>query len=432
MTKTLIIVGCQWGDEGKGKIVDLLTQHVKAVVRFQGGHNAGHTLVIQGKKTILRLIPSGILHAGVECFIGNGVVISPEALLKEMDELAQQGITARQRLKLSATCPLILPSHIALDEARERNAKNAIGTTKRGIGPAYEDKVARRGLRLCDFFNPDQFAEKLKTLLHYHNFLLANYYQAETLDYDKTCTRLLEQGKELLPLITDIPARLAEYHRAGKSLLFEGAQGTFLDIDQGTYPFVTSSNTIAGSAATGSGLGIRYFDYVLGVSKAYSTRVGNGVFPTELLDQAGDELRDRGHEYGSVTKRPRRCGWLDSVLLRRAVQLNSVSALCLTKLDVLDNLAHIKICTAYRLGDQILKDLPLNPEDLAHCIPIYEELDGWQSPTTPIKELAKLPKNAQAYLRRIEALAGVPIVIISTGADRDETIVLEKIVSIYN
>ncbi len=428
MTKTLIIVGCQWGDEGKGKIVDLLTQHVKAVVRFQGGHNAGHTLVIQGKKTILRLIPSGILHAGVECFIGNGVVISPEALLKEMDELAQQGITARQRLKLSATCPLILPSHIALDEARERNAKNAIGTTKRGIGPAYEDKVARRGLRLCDFFNPDQFAEKLKTLLHYHNFLLANYYQAETLDYDKTCTRLLEQGKELLPLITDIPARLAEYHRAGKSLLFEGAQGTFLDIDQGTYPFVTSSNTIAGSAATGSGLGIRYFDYVLGVSKAYSTRVGNGVFPTELLDQAGDELRDRGHEYGSVTKRPRRCGWLDSVLLRRAVQLNSVSALCLTKLDVLDNLAHIKICTAYRLGDQILKDLPLNPEDLAHCIPIYEELNGWQSPTTPIKELAKLPKNAQAYLRRIEALAGVPIVIISTGADRDETIVLEKIV----
>lgn len=428
MTKTIIIIGCQWGDEGKGKIVDLLTQHVKAVVRFQGGHNAGHTLVIQGKKTILRLIPSGILHAGVECFIGNGVVISPEALLKEMDELAQQGIPARQRLKLSATCPLILPSHIALDEARERNAKNAIGTTKRGIGPAYEDKVARRGLRLCDFFNPDQFAEKLKTLLHYHNFLLANYYQAETLDYDKTCTHLLELGKELLPLITDIPARLAEYHRAGKSLLFEGAQGTFLDIDQGTYPFVTSSNTIAGSAATGSGLGIRYFDYVLGVSKAYSTRVGNGVFPTELLDQAGDELRDRGHEYGSVTKRPRRCGWLDSVLLRRAVQLNSVSGLCLTKLDVLDNLRHIKICTAYRLGDQILKDLPLNPEDLAHCIPIYEELDGWQSPTTPIKELAKLPKNAQAYLRRIEALVGVPIVIISTGADRDETIVLENIV----
>jgi adenylosuccinate synthase len=428
MTKTIIIVGCQWGDEGKGKIVDLLTQHVKAVVRFQGGHNAGHTLVIQGQKTILRLIPSGILHTGVECLIGNGVVISPEALLNEISELEQQGIPARQRLKLSATCPIILPSHIALDEARERSAQNAIGTTKRGIGPAYEDKVARRGLRLCDFFNPQQFSEKLKVLLHYHNFLLANYYQAETLDYPKTCADLLQLGKELVPLITDIPARLAQYHRAGKSLLFEGAQGTFLDIDQGTYPFVTSSNTIAGSAATGSGLGIRYFDYVLGVSKAYSTRVGNGVFPTELLDQAGNELRDRGNEYGSVTKRPRRCGWLDSVLLRRAVQLNSVSGLCLTKLDVLDQMPSIKIGTAYQLGDQILKDLPLNPEDLTQCMPIYEELDGWQTPTTPIKEFSKLPKNAQAYLRRIEELVGVPIVIISTGADRDETIVLEKIV----
>ncbi len=428
MTKTIIIVGCQWGDEGKGKIVDLLTQHVKAVVRFQGGHNAGHTLVIQGKKTILRLIPSGILHAGVECLIGNGVVISPEALLKEIAELEQQGIPARQRLRLSATCPIILPSHIALDEARERTAKNAIGTTKRGIGPAYEDKVARRGLRLCDFFNPHQFAEKLKGLLHYHNFLLANYYHAKTLDYDKICTRLLALGKELVPLIIDIPALLAQCHRAGKSLLFEGAQGTFLDIDQGTYPFVTSSNTIAGSAATGSGLGIRYFDYVLGVSKAYSTRVGNGVFPTELRDQVGNELRDRGNEYGSVTKRPRRCGWLDSVLLRRAIQLNSVSGLCLTKLDVLDEMPTIRICTAYQLGDQTLKDLPLNPEDLTRCIPIYEELDGWQSLTTPIKTFAKLPKNAQAYLRRIEELVGVPIVIISTGADRDETIVLEKIV----
>lgn len=427
MTKTIIIIGCQWGDEGKGKIVDLLTQHVKAVVRFQGGHNAGHTLVIQGKKTILRLIPSGILHAGVDCLIGNGVVISPEALLKEIQELEQQDIPARQRLKLSATCPIILPSHIALDEARERTGKNAIGTTKRGIGPAYEDKVARRGLRLCDFFNPQQFAEKLKILLHYHNFLLANYYQAETIDYEQTCVHLLALGKKLIPLITDIPALLSAYHKEEKPLLFEGAQGTFLDVDQGTYPFVTSSNTIAGSAATGSGLGIRYFDYVLGVSKAYSTRVGNGVFPTELLNQDGENLRDRGNEYGSVTKRPRRCGWLDSVLLRRAIQLNSVSALCLTKLDVLDSMPTIKICTAYRLGTQILSDLPLNPEDLINCIPIYEELAGWQTPTTPIKEFAKLPKNAQLYLRRIEELVGVPIVIISTGADRDETIVLKKI-----
>lgn len=427
MTKTLIIIGCQWGDEGKGKIVDLLTRHVKAVVRFQGGHNAGHTLVIQGKKTILRLIPSGILHDGVDCLIGNGVVISPEALLKEIAELEQQGIPVRQRLKLSATCPIILPSHIALDEAREKKSNIAIGTTKRGIGPTYEDKVARRGLRLCDLFNPQQFAEKLKTLLHYHNFLLADYYQTKTLDYDKTCADLLELGKQLLPLITDIPALLAEYHRLGKTLLFEGAQGTFLDIDQGTYPFVTSSNTIAGGAATGSGLGIHYFDYVLGVSKAYSTRVGNGVFPTELLDEDGDKLRNRGNEYGSVTKRPRRCGWLDSVLLRRAVQLNSISGLCLTKLDVLDTMPTLKICTAYRLGTQTLTDLPLNPEDLTKCIPVYEELPGWQTPTTPIKEFTRLPQNAQRYLRRLEELVGVPIVILSTGADRDETIVLENI-----
>ena len=428
MNKTVIIIGCQWGDEGKGKIVDLLTHHVKAVVRFQGGHNAGHTLVIQGKKTILRLIPSGILHDGVECLIGNGVVISPADLLKEMNELEEKGIPASQRLRISATCPLILPSHIALDEAREKNVKNAIGTTKRGIGPAYEDKVARRGLRISDFFNPQQFAEKLKTLLDYHNFLLQHYYHADTINYEQTLDSLLKMGEKLKPLITDIPALLVKYQQEKKPLLFEGAQGTFLDIDQGTYPFVTSSNTIAGAAATGSGLGIRHFNYVLGVSKAYSTRVGNGVFPTELLDKDGETLRDRGHEYGSVTKRPRRCGWLDSVLLRRAVQLNSISSLCLTKLDVLDELDSIKICTAYQLGDQILKDLPLNPEDLANCVPVYEEHPGWKTTTTPIKEFSKLPDNAQRYCRRIEELTGVPISIISTGADREETIVLEKIV----
>jgi adenylosuccinate synthase len=428
MNKTVIIIGCQWGDEGKGKIVDLLTPHVKAVVRFQGGHNAGHTLVIQGKKTILRLIPSGILHEGVECFIGNGVVISPEALLKEMNELEEKGIPASQRLRISATCPLILPSHIALDEAREKSVKNAIGTTKRGIGPAYEDKVARRGLRMSDFFDPKQFAEKLKTLLEYHNFLLQNYYHVNTINYEQTLTSQLKISEKLLPLITDIPALLANYHQAKKPLLFEGAQGTFLDIDQGTYPFVTSSNTIAGAAATGSGLGIRHFDYVLGVSKAYSTRVGNGVFPTELLDKDGDTLRDRGHEYGSVTKRPRRCGWLDSVLLRRAVQLNSISSLCLTKLDVLDEMDTIKICTAYKIGEKTLSDLPLNPQDLANCVPVYEEHPGWRTSTTPIKEFSKLPRNAQSYLRRIEALTGVPISLISTGADREETIVLEKII----
>ena len=429
MTKTLIIVGCQWGDEGKGKIVDLLTPHVKAVVRFQGGHNAGHTLVIQGKKTILRLIPSGILHAGVECLIGNGVVISPEALLKEMNELEEKGIPASQRLRISASCPLILPSHIALDEARESNAKNAIGTTKRGIGPAYEDKVARRGLRMSDLFNPTQLATKLKTLLEYHNFLLQHYYKVSPIDYDQTLASLLEMAKKLTPLITDIPALLSKYQQEKKPLLFEGAQGTFLDIDQGTYPFVTSSNTISGAAATGSGLGIRYFDAVLGISKAYSTRVGNGVFPTELLDEDGQTLRDRGHEYGSVTKRPRRCGWLDSVLLRRAVQLNSISSLCLTKLDVLDEMETIKICTAYQLDDKQINDLPLNPEDLARCVPLYEEHPGWKTSTTPIKELSKLPANAQNYIRRIEELTGVPITIISTGPDREETIVLEKIFS---
>ncbi len=428
MNKTVIIVGCQWGDEGKGKIVDLLTPQVKAVVRFQGGHNAGHTLVIQGKKTILRLIPSGILHDGVECLIGNGVVISPADLLKEINELEVKGIPASHRLRISATCPLILPSHIALDEAREKTAKSAIGTTKRGIGPAYEDKVARRGLRISDFFNPQQFAEKLKTLLDYHNFLLQRYYHANTIDYQQTLDSLINISQKLKPLITDIPTLLANYHQAKKPLLFEGAQGTFLDIDQGTYPFVTSSNTIAGAAATGSGLGIRHFDYVLGISKAYSTRVGNGIFPTELLDEDGKTLRERGHEYGSVTKRPRRCGWLDSILLRRAVHLNSISSLCLTKLDVLDEMETIKICTAYQLGKQILKDLPLNPEDFAQCMPVYEEHPGWKTTTTPIKEFSKLPANAQRYLRRIEELTGVPISIISTGADREETIVLKQII----
>ncbi len=426
MTKTVIIIGCQWGDEGKGKIVDLLTQHVKAVVRFQGGHNAGHTLVIQGKKTILRLIPSGILHEGVECLIGNGVVISPEALLKEINELEENGIPAKQRLRISATCPLILASHIALDEAREKTLKNAIGTTKRGIGPAYEDKVARRGLRLCDFFNLEQFAEKLKMLLDYHNFLLQHYYHADTIDYAKTLDSLKKMSEELVPLITDIPALLANYYHEKKPLLFEGAQGTFLDIDQGTYPFVTSSNTIAGAAATGSGLGIRHFNHVLGISKAYSTRVGNGVFPTELLNKEGEMLRERGNEYGSVTKRPRRCGWLDSVLLRRAVQLSSISSLCITKLDVLDEMESIKICTAYKLGNRTLNELPLNPEDLANCVPAYEEHPGWKTATTPIREFSKLPENAQRYLRRIEELTGVPISIVSTGADREETIVLEN------
>jgi len=428
MTKTVIIVGCQWGDEGKGKIVDRLTEYAKAVVRFQGGHNAGHTLLIQGKKTVLRLIPSGILHAGVECLIANGVVISPEALIQEIDELIQQGIPVYQRLKLSATSPIILASHIALDVAREKTTENAIGTTRRGIGPAYEDKVARRGLRLCDFFDSKQLLKKLQALLDYHNFLLRHYYHMDECDYSQIADSLLQIREKLLPLITDIPTLLAKYHQDNWPILFEGAQGTFLDCDQGTYPFVTSSNTIAGAASTGSGLGIRHFNYVLGVSKAYSTRVGNGPFPTELFDQEGEILRVRGQEYGSVTKRPRRCGWLDSVLLCRAVQLNSISSLCITKLDVLDEMEVIKICTAYRLGKQVLQEPPLHPENLANCVPLYEEHPGWKSSTTPIRKFSALPINAQRYLRRIETLTNTPISIISIGADREETIMLDKII----
>jgi len=430
MTQTITIIGCQWGDEGKGKIVDLLTEHVAAVVRFQGGHNAGHTLVINGKKTILRLIPSGILRSGVQCLIGNGVVISPEALLSEMQELETSGIAVRNQLRISAACPIILPSHIALDHAREqgKGSAMAIGTTKRGIGPAYEDKVARRGLRMSDLLQPQRFAEKLKEVMHYHNFLLEHYYKTDTIDYQKTLDDLLTISKEITPLIADIPTLLTDLQKQNKKLLFEGAQGTFLDIDHGTYPFVTSSNTTAGAAATGSGFGVRYLDYVLGISKAYSTRVGSGPYPTELTDSTGELLRNRGNEYGSVTKRPRRCGWMDMVLLRRSVQLNSVSGLCITKLDVLDELPSIKICTSYKFNNQILQTLPMNIEDLAKCEPIYEELPGWQTETTHIKKFSDLPANAQTYLKRIEELAGIPIDIISTGPDREETIVLRKIV----
>lgn len=427
MNKNIIIIGCQWGDEGKGKIVDLLTENVAAVVRFQGGHNAGHTLVINGRKTILRLIPSGILRDKVECLIGNGVVISPSALLGEINELESNGVNVRARLRISPACPLILPSHGALDVAREHHkGGNMIGTTRRGIGPAYEDKVARRGLRMSDLLQPKRFAEKYQELLNYHNFLLTNYYHTETVDYQSTLDELLALGTELTPLIADIPVLIAHYRQENKNLLFEGAQGTFLDIDQGTYPFVTSSNTTAGAAATGSGCGPAELDYVLGISKAYSTRVGSGPYPTELINETGEHLRQRGNEFGSVTKRPRRCGWMDAVLLKRAVQLNSVTGLCITKLDVLDELATLKICTDYRHNGQLLTQFPLDIEDLADCEPVYEELPGWQTTTTHIKQLSDLPMNAQNYLKRIESLAGVPISIISTGPDREETIVLDK------
>ncbi len=426
MANNVVIIGCQWGDEGKGKVVDLLTENVAAVVRFQGGHNAGHTLVINGQKTVLRLIPSGILHKQVQCLLGNGVVISPEALVAEIKELESNGITVRERLRISATCPLVLPYHIAIDQAREQGAQ-AIGTTKRGIGPAYEDKAARRGLRLGDLLNQQLFADKLAEVMQYHNFILQHYYKTSPVDYQKTLDDILTLSSELTPLIADVPALLQHYQQAGKKILFEGAQGTFLDIDQGTYPYVTSSNTTAGAAATGSGIGPCAIDYVLGITKAYSTRVGAGPYPTELTDAIGELLRNRGNEYGSNTRRPRRCGWLDIMILKRAVQLNSISGLCITKLDVLDAFATIQICTGYRLNGKVLNTFPITAAEFSACEPIYEALPGWQTETTHIKNFADLPEKAQTYLRRVETLAGVPVAIISTGPDREETIILQKI-----
>jgi len=425
MSKNIVIIGCQWGDEGKGKIVDLLTEHVAAVVRFQGGHNAGHTLVINGKKTVLRLIPSGILRRHVQCMIGNGVVLSPQALLAEIAELESTGLPVRERLHISEACPVVLPTHVALDQARE-GTKGMIGTTKRGIGPAYEDKVARRGLRVGDLAQPAYFAERLRELMQYHNFILQHYYQAPTVDYQATLDELMQLSGEIMPLTADIPALLAQYSASGKKILFEGAQGTFLDIDQGTYPFVTSSNTTAGAATVGSGVGPRSLDSILGITKAYTTRVGAGPFVTELLDNTGEALRKKGHEFGSNTGRPRRCGWFDAVQVKRAVQLNSVTGLCLTKLDVLDDLATLQICTGYRLGEKTLTTPPFHLEQLEQCVPVYEQLPGWQTSTQGIKKFADLPANAQAYLRRIEQLVGTPIAMVSTGPDRDETIMLQQ------
>lgn len=426
MINNIIIIGCQWGDEGKGKIVDLLTENVAAVARFQGGNNAGHTLVTDGKKTILRLIPSGILHPQVHCLIGNGVVLSPAALLTEIKELEEMGLSVRDRLHISETCPLVLPSHIALDQAREQG-HGMIGTTKRGIGPAYEDKVARRGLRVGDLLYPDYLATKLTGLLDYHNSILQHYYRAETLNYQTVLGEILTLGTEIIPLISDIPTLISQYQSAGKRVLFEGAQGTFLDIDHGTYPFVTSSNTIAGAATVGTGIGPANLNYILGISKTYTTRVGAGPFPTELQDGMGELLRQRGHEFGSVTGRPRRCGWFDAVLVKRAVQLNSVTGLSLTKLDVLDDLATLNICTGYRLNNKILTTPPSHVKQFEECIPIYEELPGWQTSTQNIKEFSQLPNNAKNYLRRIEKLVEAPIAMVSVGPDREETILLKKI-----
>jgi adenylosuccinate synthase len=425
MNKSVVVLGTQWGDEGKGKIVDLLTDQVDAVVRFQGGHNAGHTLVIDGEKTVLHLIPSGILRESVTCLIGNGVVLSPDALLSEIAELEEKGVPVRERLRISAACPLILPYHVALDLAREHaRGKDKIGTTGRGIGPAYEDKVARRGLRLGDLLDAQRFAEKLKAVMDYHNFVLDGYYKVEPVDYQKTLDEALQLTTQLQPMIADVTTLLHQYRAGGASILFEGAQGSLLDIDHGTYPFVTSSNTTAGGTATGSGFGPLYLDYVLGITKAYTTRVGSGPFPTELFDSTGEHLATRGHEFGATTGRPRRCGWFDAVALRSAVQINSVSGLCLTKLDVLDGLETIQICVGYQDADGKPVPYPVDSDEYLGLIPLYEEVPGWSESTIGIRSLDALPDNARAYINRIEEVVGAPIDIISTGPDRVETIVL--------
>ncbi len=425
MGKSVIIIGTQWGDEGKGKVVDMLTDRVDAVVRFQGGHNAGHTVVIDGEKTILHLIPSGILHDGVECLIGNGVVVSPAALMEEISMLEARGVPARERLVLSAACPLILPYHVALDQAREKaRGTQAIGTTGRGIGPAYEDKAARRGLRVGDLLFRERFAAKLGEVLDYHNFVLANYYKVETLDFQQILDEQMAFAETLGPMVGDITEMLYGHHQRGANVLYEGAQGTLLDIDHGTYPFVTSSNTTAGFAATGTGSGPRVLDYVLGITKAYTTRVGSGPFPTELFDEMGEHLARRGHEFGATTGRPRRCGWFDAVALRRAQQLNSVSGLCVTKLDVLDGLDEIRICVGYDTPSGRLQSVPTGAELLEQVTPIYEEQPGWKESTVGIRSWDDLPANARRYLERIAEIAETPVDIISTGPDRADTIVI--------
>jgi adenylosuccinate synthase len=424
MGKNVVVIGTQWGDEGKGKIVDLLTDRAAAVARFQGGHNAGHTLVIDGVKTVLHLIPSGILRDGVSCLIGNGVVISLEALITEADALIASGVPVYDRLKISPNCPLILPSHAALDLAREKaKGSAAIGTTGRGIGPAYEDKVARRALKISDLFLRENFAGKLGEVLDYHNFLLKNYFGAEPVDFAQTLDEALAAAEVIAPITADVTQVLQDLADAGKSILFEGAQGTFLDIDHGTYPFVTSSNTVAAAASTGTGIGPRNLDYILGIVKAYTTRVGAGPFPTELFDDMGAHLASVGAEFGATTGRPRRCGWFDAVALRRSIINSSVSGLCVTKLDVLDELETIQICVGYKIDGEPISGVPVVVDRFAECEPVYEEHVGWQESTVGVTQFDDLPANARDYLARIEELAGVPVDIVSTGPDREQTII---------
>jgi len=424
MGTNVVVVGTQWGDEGKGKIVDLLTDRAAAVARFQGGHNAGHTLVIDGEKTVLHLIPSGILRDGVACLIGNGVVLSLDALVQEADALIAKGVPVFERLKVSPGCPLILPSHVALDLAREKaRGSSAIGTTGRGIGPAYEDKVSRRALRVSDLFLREKFAAKLGEVLDYHNFLLKNYFRAEPVDFSESLDGALQAAEVIAPITVDVTQILKDLRDSGESILFEGAQGTFLDIDHGTYPFVTSSNTVAAAASTGTGIGPRDLDYVLGIVKAYTTRVGAGPFPTELFDDFGAHLAEVGAEFGATTGRPRRCGWFDAVALKRSIVNSSVSGLCVTKLDVLDELETIQICVGYQIDGESISGVPVIVDRFAECEPVYEEHPGWQASTVGVTDFAKLPANARDYLQRIEELAGVPVAIISTGPDREQTII---------
>lgn len=427
MGKNVVVIGTQWGDEGKGKLVDLLTEQASAVVRFQGGHNAGHTLVLNGEKTILHLIPSGVLHDGVQCLIGNGVVLCLEALLQEIEILEKSGVPVRNRLKISEACALILPVHIAVDKAREvARGSKAIGTTGRGIGPAYEDKVARRGLRAGDLLNPEEFAKRLKDLVDYHNFMLVNYYHAEAVSYEEILANTLKLAELIKPMLTDIGETLSALQRQDSNILFEGAQGALLDIDHGTYPYVTSSNTTAGGAATGTGVGPLDIDYVLGITKAYSTRVGNGPFPTELYDSYGEHLGAKGNEFGATTGRKRRCGWFDAVSMRKSAQLNSLSGICLTKLDVLDGLDKIGICTAYKINGVLTETAPLGADQYEACVAVFEEVPGWSGSTAGITSFEELPENAKAYIARIEELVGVKVTILSTGPDRNETIILES------
>src|ERR1700685_3780607 len=421
MGKNLVVIGLQWGDEGKGKVVDLLTDQVQAVVRFQGGHNAGHTLVIGGKKTVLSLIPSGILDAQVQCLIGNGVVLSLEAFFKEAEMLIGEGVPVFERLRVSPACPLILSSHVALDLAREKaQGAKAIGTTGRGIGPAYEDKVARRALRVADLFHRERFAAKLGEILDYHNFILQRYYQTAPVDFQQVLESNLGLGERLKPLVADVTGILEQVCVDGGNALFEGAQGAMLDVDLGTYPYVTSSTTTAGGAAAGTGLGPRRLHEVLGIVKAYATRVGAGPFPTELFDEYGEHLSRVGHEFGAVTGRRRRCGWFDAVALRRSLLHSSVSGLCITKLHVLAGLETIRICVGYRVRGETLPGPPLFADAYADVEPVYEEMPGWQDGTVGVRDPGAWPLNARRYLERIQALVEVPLDLISTGPDRDQ------------